>query len=242
MKKNLLTMDILLAKEIKYHIQERNLSPHDKLPSERELAIFFHVQRPTIRSALNLLVQEGSIYSLERKGYFISESRITQSIQHFYSNHTDSNLKTESYSQLFDFQKLDANQHLSSKMLIPEHTPLFKIATIHYEHLLPISFDTYYIPVDIFPNLTLDMAKRKPFMELLQNDMQIPIAKSNQKVTLIYTNEMESQLLRVEPGSPMMKYKGLVYDQKGRFITFFERIMRMERYAFVREATLPAQE
>lgn len=242
MKKNLLTMDILLAKEIKYHIQERNLSPHDKLPSERELSNFFRVQRPTIRSALNLLVQEGSIYSLERKGYFISETRITQSIQHFYSQQTDTNCTIESYNQLFDFQRLDANQHLSSKMLIPEHTPLFKIATLHYEHQLPISFDTYYIPVDIFPNLSLDMVKAKPFMELLRDDMQIPIAKSNQKVTLIYTNEMESQLLRVDPGSPMMKYKGLVYDQKGRFITFFERIMRMERYAFVREATLPTHE
>lgn len=239
MKKNLLTMDILLAKEIKYHIQSRNTSPNMKLPSERDLAEHFHVQRPTIRNALNLLVQEGCIHSIERKGYFISPNRITQSIRYFSSNQQNGLLYGSLDGQLFDFQKLEANRHLSGKMLIPQRTPLFKIMTIYSEKNIPVSIDSHYIPVDVFPTLTIQQVESMPILDLLRIDLQIPIAKSNQKVTLIYTNELESQLLKVPPGSPMMKYKGLVYDHHGRLITFFERIMRMDRFAFVREASIP---
>lgn len=239
MKKNLLTMDNLLAKEIKYHIQNMDSKPNSKLPSERELAEYFHVQRPTIRNALNLLIQEGCIHSIERKGYFISPNRITQSIRYFSSSQQNGLISSSLDGQLFDFQKLEASPHLSGKMLVPSQTPLFKIVTIYSEHHVPVSIDSHYIPVDIFPSLTLSQVESKPILDLLRDDLQVPIAKSNQKVTLIYTNELESQLLNVAPGTPMMKYKGLVYDHHGRLITFFERIMRMDRFAFIREAAIP---
>ena len=45
MKKNLLTLDVALSKEIKYMLKEEHYLPGDKLPSERKLAELFHVQR-----------------------------------------------------------------------------------------------------------------------------------------------------------------------------------------------------
>ena len=75
-------------------------------------------------------------------------------------------------------------------------------------------------------------------MNVLQTDLQIPILKSNQRVTLIYTNEEESSLLQTAPGSPMMKYKGLVYDDTGRLIHFFEDIMKIDDFAFIRDAEM----
>ena len=49
MKKNLLTLDVALSKEIKYMLKEERYLPGDKLPSERKLAELFHVQRLTVR-------------------------------------------------------------------------------------------------------------------------------------------------------------------------------------------------
>ena len=57
MKKNLLTLDVALSKEIKYMLKEEHYLPGDKLPSERKLAELFHVQRLTVRGALDLLLQ-----------------------------------------------------------------------------------------------------------------------------------------------------------------------------------------
>lgn len=90
----------------------------------------------------------------------------------------------------------------------------------------------------IYPGLTAEILGSRPILNVLQTDLQIPILKSNQRVTLIYTNEEESSLLHTAPGSPMMKYKGLVYDDTGRLIHFFEDIMKIDDFAFIRDVEM----
>lgn len=236
MRKNLLTMDVILAKEIKYMLEKDGYRPGDKLPSERLLSEKFNVQRPTIRNALSLLVQEKYIISVERKGYFVAPSRIQIFTRHFTRNYMPGERDANMVCKLHSFERILADKYLSSKTLLPEKTPVFKITKVYYENGVPLNIDCSYTPEDIYPDLTPQMVEQKKILQLLIDDLQIEISKSNQKVTLIYTNETESHLLNVTPGSPMTKYKGLVYDKQGRLINFFENIMKMDHFAFIREA------
>ena len=135
-------------------------------------------------------------------------------------------------------KKILVDKRLSGKMLIPEQTPVYKILFIYYENNTPLCLDYSYTPIDIYPGLTAEILGSRPILNVLQTDLQIPILKSNQRVTLIYTNEEESSLLQTAPGSPMMKYKGLVYDETGRLIHFFEDIMKTDDFAFIRDAEM----
>lgn len=236
MRKNLLTMDIILAKEIKFMLEKNGYRPGDKLPSERILAEKFNVQRQTIRNALALLVQEKYIHPVQRKGYFVSPTRILISTRQFTRNFIPAERDSGMSCRLHGFEKIFADKQLSSKMLIPENTPVFQITKVYYENGTPLNLDCSYTPADIYPGVTPQQVEKKKILNLLLDDLQIEIAKSNQKVTLIYVNEKEAALLQVPPGSPMMKYKGLVYDKQGRLINFFENIMKMDDFAFIREA------
>lgn len=57
----LLNKDEFIANEIKYYFIKNNIKEGDKLPSERELADVFGVQRATVRAAYNILEEEGII-------------------------------------------------------------------------------------------------------------------------------------------------------------------------------------
>ena len=140
--------------------------------------------------------------------------------------------------QPYSFEEILVDKRLSGKMLIPEQTPVYKILFIYYENDTPLCLDYSYTPIDIYPGLTAEILGSRPILNVLQTDLQIPILKSNQRVTLIYTNEEESSLLQTAPGSPMMKYKGLVYDDTGRLIHFFEDIMKIDDFAFIRDAEM----
>ena len=70
-------------KELKYMLKEEHYLPGDKLPSERKLAELFHVQRLTVRGALNMLLQDKTIISKPRSGYYVAPKRILQSIRNF---------------------------------------------------------------------------------------------------------------------------------------------------------------
>jgi len=59
--------------QIKKYINLGVYAPKDKLPSVRELASSLNVNPNTIERAFNELETEGYIYSLNKKGFFVSE-------------------------------------------------------------------------------------------------------------------------------------------------------------------------
>ena len=59
--------------QIKKYIDLGIYAPKDKLPSVRELASSLNVNPNTIERAFNELETEGYIYSLNKKGFFVSE-------------------------------------------------------------------------------------------------------------------------------------------------------------------------
>ena len=79
-----ITLDVLIADEIRSQIENGQYPEDSRLPSERELCDEFSVQRLTVRSSLQILKYEGYIYSKERKGYFVSELHYP----HYIKNHS----------------------------------------------------------------------------------------------------------------------------------------------------------
>ena len=67
---------ILIKQYLLNAISKHLVLPHQKLPSERELAELFSVNRNTSRHALNVLEKEGHIYRSGRKGWFANGIRL----------------------------------------------------------------------------------------------------------------------------------------------------------------------
>ena len=231
MKKNLLTLDVALSKEIKYMLKEEHYLPGDKLPSERKLAELFHVQRLTVRGALNLLLQDKTIISKPRSGYYVAPKRILQSIRNF-SLHSEEDSGQLTY-ELYDFKKIEADNYLASEMLLPEKSKIYKIVWLYSDGTQPICINTTYIPEYIYPDLTQQIAASAPAIDLITNNRQITLAKSNQKVTLLYADTKTAQILNIPVDSPLMKYKGLMYDKQGHLAVFFENNMLIDRFGFM---------
>lgn len=236
MKKNLLTLDVALSKEIKYMLKEEHYLPGDKLPSERKLAELFHVQRLTVRGALDLLLQDKTIISKPRSGYYVAPKRILQSIRNF-SLHSEEDSGQLTY-ELYDFKKIEADNYLASEMLLPEKSKIYKIVWLYSDDTQLICINTTYIPEYIYPDLTQQIAASAPAIDLITNNCQITLAKSNQKVTLLYADTKTAQILNIPVGSPLIKYKGLMYDKQGHLAVFFENNMLIDRFGFIREVVL----
>ena len=244
MKKNLLTLDVALSKEIKYMLKEEHYLPGDKLPSERKLAELFHTEEnyflnedeEFLLSALNLLLQDKTIISKPRSGYYVAPKRILQSIRNF-SLHSEEDSGQLTY-ELYDFKKIEADNYLASEMLLPEKSKIYKIVWLYSDGTQLICINTTYIPEYIYPDLTQQIAASAPAIDLITNNCQIPLAKSNQKVTLLYADTKTAQILNIPVDSPLMKYKGLMYDKQGHLAVFFENNMLIDRFGFIKEVVL----
>jgi DNA-binding GntR family transcriptional regulator len=128
-----------------------------------------------------------------------------------------------------------ADERLAGKMLIPKGTALHRIIRLCLEEGAPVGIETYYILKEVLPALPPGELKRQNIAELIQSASHHGIAGNNQKVTLVYANDEESRLLKIGAGQPLMKHKGMVYDNKGQLLVFFENVLRFDRFSFYRK-------
>ena len=67
----------------------RCVLPPKGMSSENELCEAYNVSRVTVRKAIDLLVQEGYVYTIKGKGTYVKGKYIEQPLTHFYSFRED---------------------------------------------------------------------------------------------------------------------------------------------------------
>ena len=67
-----LSLTDFLVKEIKNQILEEKIAEDEKMPSKRSLSLHLGVSVITVQSAYERLIDEGYLYSIEKRGFFAS--------------------------------------------------------------------------------------------------------------------------------------------------------------------------
>lgn len=62
-----------IVEQIKLLISNGELQPEDKLPSQKEMELMFHVSRPTLREAISKLVAMGVVDARQGQGYYVKQ-------------------------------------------------------------------------------------------------------------------------------------------------------------------------
>jgi len=229
-----LTLEVLLSKEIEHLLESEGYKDKQKLPSERELAEHFNVQRLTVRAALQILVQKGILATKERCGYYRAPKRIQ-----FTLNHTNS-FKMEiermgftSYVKLLEFEKIKLTESLAQKTMLAEGTEMFRIMRLRYGNKEPIALERSYIVCDLAKDLSEEDVHNKSLYDTLKKKYRISIVNSSHKVSVVYANGLEAELLKISPSRPLIKYQGLVYEKRGRLLEYFETLMLSDKIEFI---------
>lgn len=84
-----------LYKQIKKDILENTLEPNEKLPSKRKLASHLNISVNTVLQAYNLLIDEGFVITIEKKGYFVLDYNVNIKNNKFEKSTTDIKIKNK---------------------------------------------------------------------------------------------------------------------------------------------------
>ncbi len=227
-----LTHDVLIANEIKYMITDKHLNYGSKLPSERDLSDIFGVQRLTIRSALNILIQEGLIYKVKRQGYFVAKPRIGSDIYTLQSSTEFINSLHNSNLELVKFDDIVVNKYLSSKMKLPLGTKLYEIIRLLRVDEEPISIEYAYIESTRFPAFKDSFLKERSIYRTLKNKYNEKVMASKQDIVVIKSSKEVSNLLNIKENSNVILQRGLDYDTRKLLVEYSELVMKRERVSF----------
>jgi GntR family transcriptional regulator len=229
---------------IPYHYQLRELlrdeitSGHwevgERLPSERELCDAFNLSRTTIREALDALVSEGLLRREKGRGTFVAEPKITEkwleTADSFTESMLDQGYQLETTVLSLSVEK--APSKVARELRLRSEEPVIVLTRLRSILQEPILVVTSYIPQRICPALVEEDFSSQSLYQLLREKYGIHIAQAKRFMEAVAADEMESSLLHVRQGAPLLLIESTAYLDDGTPVEFFKARHRGDRTRF----------
>lgn len=218
-----------IAAALRERIASGAIAPGGMLPSESEMSTEFEVSRVTIRRALEVLREEGSVNARQGLGWFATGATVSQSLgvlgtieEQMVAN----GMLSERHVVEYAFEKatntvaktLDADQVLRVK----------RVNTADGE---PFAVVTVWCPAEMGKRLSRHDVERSPFYELL--DVQLKTATQTIGADAATTDE--SKLLEIPVGSPVLRCERVTRDSSGKAVLLSHHVFPAHKTNFVVE-------
>lgn len=206
---------------------------HDKLPSEAELCKKYGLSPMTIRRAINLLVDEGLVRTVQGKGTFVAPLDLGQATFHF-RDFRDNLRGTDRHfrAKLIDAKVLPASEKTARKLHIPKGQKVLFIRRLIFQEDEPVVYDQKSLIYDPTKPIVEAELETTSLDELLYRQGEVSPNRAELTIEAITLKDEEAQLLRVSPGSPAFRVAQLVYDVHDRPVGLGSLICRGDKYKF----------
>jgi GntR family transcriptional regulator len=227
---------IQIAESLLAQIETGELTPDERLPSERDLSNRLNVSRMTLRAALRELDSRGLLVRRPGDGTYIAEPKIER--------HADKlvpftlSMQKRGYkinSKLIVFEQRLANVSMAERLHVPVSTPVYFCQRVRQINQEPVLLENCTMPVEIFPEFGKYDLEKRSLYEIMETEYGVIAHHSEQSLEAVLAADYEVELLQVSQGAPLMLERRLGYDQNNRPFEHGHDLYRGDRFRFFTE-------
>ncbi|MEV0269153.1 GntR family transcriptional regulator [Hamadaea sp. NPDC050747] len=210
---------------------EYELAPHDRLPTERDLAEEFAVSRMTVRQALERLEQERRVYRVQGAGTFVAPPAITKSIEltSFSDDMRSRGLRPG--SRLRVAEDIPAGAEIGFALGISPSAPVVHIERVRTADGEPMCLEHTYLAGATVPGL-LDEPLDGSLYDVLRERYRITLVRAEQTIRATVLDQGAADLLAVPAFSPALLVERTAFDQRDRPVERAVSTYRGDRYSY----------
>ncbi|MDU5106730.1 GntR family transcriptional regulator [Clostridium sp.] len=236
MKSDKVPLHLHIKEDILSKIQSGTYRENEIIPNEITLASQYNVSRPTIRQAIQGLVNEGYLERKKRKGTVVIRKKIPQEFTHILQSYNNEIREKglEPKTMLISCKLEEANSEIIEKLNLEEGEKVYKIVRLRYAGDDPIVFVSTYLKASLFPDLLkYDFNKESLYNVLSLYDN--PILSITRYLEVMKADESTSVLLDIEKGDPIFKFISIGYTHNRNPIEYSIAKYRGDLNSFVIE-------
>lgn len=189
-----------IYKDLKRKIEDDTFEYQQLLPSENSLIQTYHCSRNTVRRAIQCLVSDGYVQTVQGKGvrniYRPSEQSMFTigEIETFQESAKRNDIKA--YTKTVLFTELTIDERYSQKTGFPVGCEVYYLQRIHYFDDVPLILNHNYFLKDCIPNLTKEISENSIY-QYLENDLHMTIVNSKRIMTVEKVTQIDEKYLKL---------------------------------------------
>ncbi|MQY07678.1 GntR family transcriptional regulator [Actinomadura macrotermitis] len=219
-----------LAKQLEAAIQSGELSPGTRLENELEIAERCGLSRPTVRQAIQHLVDRGLLVRKRGVGTQVVLSEIRRPVE-LTSLHDDlAAAGQDPHTEVLELGPVDADDKVAKELGVPPGTTVVRMRRTRYTGGEPLALLTNYLPAGLITVSAADLAAHGLYELLRANGVNLRIA--NQSIGARRATAAEARLLDERRGDPVLTMTRTAYDDKGGAVEYGSHVYRASRYSY----------
>ncbi len=212
-----------ISQTIERRIEERELSPGDKLPTEYELSRQFMVNRHTVRRALSYLQEKGVVESTQGRGTFVRRPMRPATLKRRprFSEAVISQGRTPGVRILrLDIRPADAM--VAAELGLALGAPIVFLERIRLIDDEPIGLSLHHFSAERFPTFPEMYRVRGTITQTLIDSGVPDYTRRRTRISARMSQPHEAELLRLPRHIPLMIQRYLNVDGLGRPLEYGE--------------------
>lgn len=199
-----------------------------KIESENQLCQKFSTSRMTVRQALASLQDEGYIYTIPKKGSFVSLKKPVKQLDGLRSFTEDMDCISKTYSHVTLLEYIqNPTVHISS-------TYVWHVGRIRFYNEKAIAYEEGYFDGDLIPHLDKDVLEHSLY-EYIENTLNKQLYFAKQEISAVYNQDICSKL-NITTQEPLLKVNQITYLKDNQCIEVCDTYYSCKDYKFKQNA------
>lgn len=196
-------------------IENGTLLPDQTLPSERELCQRYGTSRMTVRHAVTELETLGSVYRVQGKGTFVSQSKLVQPLMQV-SGFTEDMAKRgkKASSQILFAGEKKADAAIARGLRIAPGEPYILIRRLRFADGVPMAIENSALNAALCAGV-LDVDLRTHSLYEALTSRGLTLKTGDQYMEAALADAVQARLLDIPEGAPVLLIERRVTDADG---------------------------
>lgn len=205
--------------------------PHSQLPSEREWVKELGVSRITVRQALMELVQQGYLYTVPGKGFFVGERKNARELNAFLSFTAASESRGEvPTSKVLAAEIVPATVAVASQLQIAPGAEVVRLHRLRLASDVPVMVQESLLPHARCPGLLDRDLARLSLFATLQKTYHLALVRADTTITARIADRAEKKALGLEDPGVVLVVDQLSYASDGLPVEHTVAVMHPARH------------
>jgi DNA-binding GntR family transcriptional regulator len=219
-----------VARELEAAIERGDLGQGDRLENETDLAERLHLSRPTIRRAIQELVDKGLLVRKRGVGTQVLNSQLRRRMKltSLYDDLLESGRRPK--TEILGLEHAPASQEIADRLGLAPDTEVVQLERIRYADDVPLAIMHNWLPVEIAGELTRDPLEEAGLYAWLR-DRGVRFRVADQRVGARAASPHEASLLECADAAPLVTMERIAFDDYGRTVEYASHVYEASRYS-----------